>query len=170
MAISMYDISVNTFTRMLTNMSGFIDKATAHAEAKKFDGKVLVDARLAPDMLAFASQVRIACDFSKGCTARLAGIEPPKHEDNETTLAELKARIAKALDFISSVKPEQIAGSENRDITHVMRVMTLNMKGLPYVTNFVLPNVYFHVTTAYNILRHNGVDLGKRDFVGPPDA
>jgi len=170
MAISMYDISVNTFTRMLTNMSGFIDKAAAHAEAKKFDGKVLVDARLAPDMLAFASQVRIACDFSKGCTARLAGIEPPKHEDNETTLAELKARIAKALDFISSVKPEQIAGSENRDITHVMRVMTLNMKGLPYVTNFVLPNVYFHVTTAYNILRHNGVDLGKRDFVGPPDA
>ena len=170
MAISMYDISVNTFTRMLTNMSGFIDKAAAHAEARKFDGKVLVDARLAPDMFPFAWQVRIACDFSKGCTARLAGIEPPTHEDNETTLAELKARIAKALDFISSVRPEQIAGSENRDITHVMRVMTLNMKGLPYVTNFVLPNVYFHVTTAYNILRHNGVDLGKRDFVGPPDA
>ena len=169
MAISMYDISVKTFIRMLTNMSGFIDKAEAYAEAKKFDSKVLVDARLAPDMLPFASQIRIACDFSKGCTARLAGIEPPKHEDNETTLAELKARIGKALDFIRSVKPEQIAGSENRDITHAMRVMTLNMKGLPYVTNFVLPNVYFHVTTAYNILRHNGVELGKRDFVGPPD-
>jgi len=167
MAISMYDISVSTFVRMLTNLSGMIDKATAYAETKKFDGKVLVDARLAPDMLPFASQVRIACDFAKGCTARLAGIEPPKHEDNETTLAELKARTGKALDFIRSVKPEQIAGSENRDITHVMRVMTLNMKGLPYLTNFVLPNVYFHVTTAYNILRHNGVDLGKRDFVGP---
>jgi len=169
MAISMYDISVKTFIRMLTNMSGFIDKAEAYAEAKKFDSKVLVDGRLAPDMLPFASQIRIACDFSKGCTARLAGIEPPKHEDNETTLAELKARIGKALDFIRSLKPEQIAGSENRDITHAMRVMTLNMKGLPYVTNFVLPNVYFHVTTAYNILRHNGVELGKRDFVGPPD-
>jgi len=170
MAISMYDISVKTFIRMLTNMSGFIDKAEAFAEAKKFDSKVLVDARLAPDMLPFASQIRIACDFAKGCTARLAGIEPPKHEDNETTLAELKARVGKALDFIRSVRAEQIAGSENRDITHEMRVMTLNMKGLPYVTNFVLPNVYFHVTTAYNILRHNGVDLGKRDFVGPPDA
>lgn len=170
MSISMYDISVKTFTRMLPNLSGLIEKATAYAEAKKFDGKVLFDARLAPDMLPFVSQVRIACDFAKGCTARLAGFEPTKHEDNETSLAELKARVAKALDFIRSVKPEQLAGSENRDITHVMRVMTLNMKGLPYVTVFVLPNFYFHVTTAYNILRHNGVDLGKRDFVGPLDA
>jgi hypothetical protein len=170
MAISMYDISVRTFLRMLNNMSGFIDKAEAYAQAKKFDGKVLVDARLAPDMLPFASQIRIACDFSKGCTARLAGIEPPKHEDNETTLPELKARIGKALDFIRSVKPEQIAGSENRDITHALRTITINMKGLPYVCSFVLPNVYFHITTAYNILRHNGVDLGKKDFVGPPEG
>lgn len=170
MAISIYDISVSTFIRMLTNLGGLIDKGAAYAEAKKFDDKVLVEARLAPDMLPFATQVRIACDFSKGCTARLAGIEPPKHEDNETTLAELKARTGKALDFIRSVKREQLAGSEDRDITHVLRTMTINMKGLPYVTTFVLPNVYFHVTTAYNILRHNGVEIGKRDFVGPPDA
>jgi hypothetical protein len=170
MAISMYDFSVKTFIRMLTNLSAFIDKAEAHAEAKKFDGKVLVDARLAPDMLPFAAQVRIACDFAKGCSARLAGVEPPKHEDNETTLAELKARIAKCLDFVRSVKPEQLAGSESRDITHALRTFTLNMKGLPYLTSFALPNFYFHLTTAYAILRHNGVELGKRDFVGPPDA
>lgn len=170
MAISMYDLSVRTFIRMLTNLSGLIDKAAAHAEAKKFDGKVLVDARLAPDMFPFASQVRVACDFAKGCSARLAGLEPPKHEDNETTLAELKARIAKCLDFVRSVTPQQLAGSEDRDITHALRTFTLNMKGLPYLTSFVLPNFYFHVTTAYAILRHNGVDLGKRDFVGPPDA
>src|SRR5262245_39459107 len=108
MAISMYDFSVRTFTRMLTNLSAFIDKAAAHAEAKKFDGKVLFGARLAPAMFPFASQVRIACDFAKGGAARLAGLEPPKHEDNETTLAELKARIAKCLDFVRSVKPEQL--------------------------------------------------------------
>jgi hypothetical protein len=131
---------------------------------------VLFDARLAPDMFPFASQVRIACDFAKGGAARLAGLEPPKHEDNESTLAELKARIAKCLDFVRSLKPEQLAGSEDRDITHVLRTFTLNMKGLPYLTSFVLPNFYFHVTAAYAILRHNGVELGKRDFVGPPDA
>jgi uncharacterized protein len=171
MAISMYDLSVKTFIRMLTNLSAFIDKAAAHAEAKKFDGKVLVEARLAPDMFPFASQVRVACDFAKGGAARLAGIEPPKHEDNETTLAELQARVGKCLDFVRSVKPEQLVGSEDRDITHALRTFTLNMKGLPYLTWFVLPNFYFHVTTAYAILRHNGVELGKRDFVGPaPDA
>jgi hypothetical protein len=170
MAISMYDLSVRTFTRMLTNLSGFIDKAAAYAEAKKFDGKVLVDARLAPDMFPFVSQVRVACDFAKGASARLAGIEPPKHEDNETTLAELKARIGKCLDFVRSVKPEQLVGCEDRDITHALRTVTLNMKGLPYLTSFVLPNFYFHLTMAYAILRHNGVDLGKRDFVGPPDT
>lgn len=170
MTISMYDLSVKTFTRMLTNLGGLIDKALAHAEAKKFDGKVLFDARLAPDMFPFASQVRIACDFAKGCSARLAGFEPPKHEDNETSLAELKARVAKCLDFLGSVKPEQLIGSENRDITHVMRVMTIKMKGLPYLTTFVLPNFFFHLTTAYAILRHNGVELGKRDFIGPLES
>ena len=170
MAISMFDLSVKPFVRWLTNLSAFIDKAAAHAEARKFDGKVLVEARLAPDMFPFASQVRIACDFAKGCCARLAGVEPPKHEDNETTLEELKGRIAKCLDFVRSVKPEQLVGSEDRDITHALRAFTLNMKGLPYLTTFALPNFYFHVTTAYNILRHNGVELGKRDFMGPPDA
>jgi uncharacterized protein len=170
MAISMHDLSVKPFSRWLTNLSVLIDKAAAHAEAKKFDGKVLVEARLAPDMFPFASQVRIACDFAKGCCARLAGVEPPKHEDNETTLEELKGRIAKCLDFVRSVKPEQLAGSEDRDITHALRTFTLNMKGLPYLTTFALPNFYFHVTTAYDILRHNGVELGKRDFMGPPDA
>lgn len=166
MSVSMYDVSVAVFTRMLGNLSAFLDKAAAHAESKNFDSKVLVDARLAPDMLPLTRQVQIACDFAKGCTARLADMEVPNKEDNETTLAELKARIAWTLEFIGSVKPERFAGAESRTIVHAMRTRTVTLPGLAYLTQFSMPNFYFHVTTTYAILRHNGVNLGKTDFIG----
>ena len=168
MAVSMYDISVAAFSRTLKNLSGILDKAIAYAAAKKFDGKVLVEARLFPDMFPLSSQVRIACDFAKGCSGRLAGVEVPKHEDNESTLEELQARIAKTLDFLGTIKPQQLQGSDERTITHEMRVQTLKMPGLQYLSGFALPNFYFHATTAYVLLRHNGLELGKRDFIGPP--
>ena len=167
MTVSMYDISVPVFSRTLQSLSGILDKAIAYAEAKKFDGKVLVESRLFPDMFPLSRQVQIACDFAKGCSARLAGIEPPKYEDNEATLEELKARVKKTLDFIGTIKPQQLQGSETRTITHEMRVQTLKMPGLQYLTGFALPNFYFHATTAYALLRHNGLELGKRDFIGP---
>jgi hypothetical protein len=166
MAISMHDFSVATFTRMLKNLSGFLDKAAAHAAAKKFDSKILVNARLAPDMLPLSGQIRIACDFAKGCSARLAGMEVPKREDNETTLEELKARVAWTLDFIASIGPQKLAGSDDRTIVQELRNHTLKLPGLQYLSGFVLPNFFFHVTTAYAILRHNGVELGKQDFIG----
>ena len=168
MAVSMYDISVAAFSRTLKNLSGILDKAIAYAAAKKFDGKVLVEARLFPDMFPLSSQVRIACDFAKGCSGRLAGVEVPKHEDNESTLEELQARIAKTLDFLGTIKPQQLQGSDERTITHEMRVQTLKMPGLQYLSGFAFPNFYFHATTAYVLLRHNGLELGKRDFIGPP--
>ena len=168
MAVSMYDISVAAFSRTLENLSGILDKAIAFSAAKKFDGKILVDARLFPDMFPLSSQVRIACDFAKGCAGRLADVEVPKHEDNESTLEELQARIAKTLDFLGTIKPQQLQGSDERTITHEMRVQTLKMPGLQYLSGFALPNFYFHATTAYALLRHNGLELGKRDFIGPP--
>ena len=167
MAVSMYDISVAAFSRTLQGLSGILDKAIAYADAKKFDGKVLVESRLFPDMFPLSRQVQIACDFAKGCSARLAGIEVPKYEDNEATLEELKARVKKTLDFIGTIKPQQLQGAEERTITHEMRVQTLKMPGLQYLTGFALPNFYFHATTAYALLRHNGLELGKRDFIGP---
>jgi hypothetical protein len=167
MAVSMYDISVAAFSRTLQGLSGILDKAIAYADAKKFDGKVLVESRLFPDMFPLSRQVQIACDFAKGCSARLAGIEVPKYEDNEATLEELKARVKKTLDFIGTIKPQQLQGAEERTITHEMRVQTLKMPGLQYLSGFALPNFYFHATTAYALLRHNGLELGKRDFIGP---
>ncbi|MFI4913960.1 MAG: DUF1993 family protein [Steroidobacterales bacterium] len=166
MSVSIYDFSIPVFTRMLTNLSGLIDKATAYAETRKFDSKVLLEVRLFPDMLPFAKQVQIACDNAKGAAARLAGIEAPKHEDNEGTMAELKARIAKTLAFLQTIKPEQLQGAETRQITVPMRTGPLHFAGLAYLTGFALPNVYFHVTTAYALLRHNGVEVGKGDFLG----
>jgi hypothetical protein len=167
MAVSMYDISVAAFSRTLQGLSGILDKAIAYADAKKFDGKILVESRLFPDMFPLSRQVQIACDFAKGCSARLAGIEVPKYEDNEATLEELKARVKKTLDFIGTIKPQQLQGAEERTITHEMRVQTLKMPGLQYLSGFALPNFYFHATTAYALLRHNGLELGKRDFIGP---
>jgi len=166
MKISMYTMAVEQNARMLANLSGLLDKAIAYAESKKFDGTVLANSRLAPDMFPLSRQVQIACDMVKNGVARLAAIDPPKHEDNEQTLEELKARVAKALDFVKSVPAASLEGSEDRDIKIALRDRTLEFKGLQYLRAFVLPNMYFHITMTYAILRHNGVELGKTDFTG----
>lgn len=167
MSVSMYDVSIPIFTLSLTNLAAILDKAASHAETKKVDSKALPAARLIIDMLPLSAQIQIACDTAKGAAARLAGIEAPKHEDTEATLDELKARIAKTLDFIKSVKPEQLKESEAREIILKFPQNTLKFNGINYLTNFVLPNFFFHVTMAYALLRKNGVELGKRDFLGP---
>jgi hypothetical protein len=161
----MYQASVPVFVHMLGNLSAILGKAATYAETKKIDPSVLINARLAPDMLPLAFQVRTACDSAKGCAARLAGVEVPSHADTETTFAELQARIAKTIDFLKSVKAEQIDGSEERTITLKLRQET-QFKGQQYLLAFALPNFYFHATTAYAILRHNGLDVGKGDFLG----
>lgn len=165
MPITMHSASAPVFVRLLGNLSKWIDKAEAHAQAKKFDPNVYLAARLAPDMLHFTRQVQIACDGPKFCMARLAGIDAPKHEDNEASLADLKARIAKTIAFIQSVPEAQIVGSEDRDINVPRRDGVLVMKGEDYLKHYAMPNFYFHVTTAYALLRHNGVELGKADFL-----
>ena len=167
MSISMYDVSIPVLTLSLTNLSAILDKAASHEEAKKVDPKVIPQARLIADMLPLSAQIQIACDTAKGAAARLAGVDAPKHADTEATLAELKARVAKTLDFIKTIKPEQLNGAESREIVLQFPQTTLKFTGINYLTNFVLPNFFFHVTTAYALLRKNGVDLGKRDFLGP---
>jgi hypothetical protein len=167
MTISMHSASVPIFVRMLGNMLTWLDKAEAHATAKKFDTSVLLAARLAPDMLAFKEQIQIACDAAKFGVARLAGVEAPKFEDTEATFDELRARIRKTIDYVQSVPPAQIDGSEDRDVTVPRRAGPMIVKGEPYLKHFVLPNFFFHVTTTYALLRHNGVDLGKSDYLGP---
>lgn len=166
MRISMYQASTPRFVRMLKNLSTMLDKAKAHAEAKRIDPVALTTFRLFPDMFPFSRQIQVACDVAKGVVARLAGVEVPKHEDVEQTFDELKARIAKTIAFIETIKPEQIDGSEERDITVKLGKQEYRFKGMQYLLNWALPNFYFHATTAYNILRHNGVEVGKRDFVG----
>jgi len=163
----MYALSAPLFVRMLGNLDGVLDKAAAHAAARKIDPTVLVNARLFPDMLPLAAQVRIASDFAKGAVARLTGNEPPKYEDNEATFDDLKARIARTIGYVDGFKPGQFDGADARQVTIKMRGEDKSFDGLTYLANVVLPNFYFHVTTAYDILRHNGVELGKRDFVGP---
>jgi len=166
MQITMYDALIPVATRMLGNLSAILDKGAAFAEKKKIDPAVLTSARLAPDMFPLTRQVQIACDMAKGAAARLSGSDVPKHEDNETTFAELKARIDKTLAFIKSVPADKFKGSEDRDITLQQRSGEVKFKGVDYLRYYVLPNVYFHTTTAYAILRHNGVELGKADFIG----
>ena len=167
MAISMYAASVPIFVRMLGSLSHCLDKAAASAEARKFDPKVLVESRLAPDMLPLRSQVQIACDGAKFGVARLAGIEAPKFEDTETTLPELKARIARTLEFVQGVPAAKLEGSEARTIAVPRRHSEpLQLSGEDYLRQIALPNFFFHVTTAYALLRHNGVDLGKADYLG----
>ena len=166
MSLSMYQASVPVFQRTLTALDAILDKAAAYAEARKIDPSVLIGARLYPDMFALARQVQIATDHAKGCPARLAGIAVPGFEDNEKTFAELKARIAKTLGFIATVKPAQVDGSEGRDISLKAGPRELTFKGQDYLLFFALPNFYFHVTTAFDILRHNGVPIGKLDFLG----
>lgn len=167
MSVSLYDVSIPIFTLTLSNLSAILDKAASHGDAKKLDPKVIPQARLIVDMLPLSSQIQIACDTAKGAAARLAGVEIPKHEDTEATLAELKARVTKTLDFIKTIKPQQLEGAETREIVLQFPQSTLKFNGLNYLTNFVLPNLFFHVTMAYALLRKNGVDLGKRDFLGP---
>ena len=164
----MYQASAPRFANMLRNLSALIDKAEAHCAAKKIDPAALTMFRLYPDMFAFTRQVQIACDTAKGAVARLAGVDIPKHEDTEQTFADLKSRIAKTLDFIESVRVERIDGSEEREIVLAMRSGERRYKGMQYLLGFAYPNFYFHVTTAYNILRHNDVDVGKQDFIGKP--
>jgi uncharacterized protein len=168
MALSMYQASVPVFVRNLNNLSAILDKAVAHADAKKIDHAVLLNFRLFPDMLNFIKQVQIATDFAKGAAARLAGVEVPKYEDTETSFADLKARIQKTIAFVQGFTPTQIDGSEDREITLTIRNDTVKLKGQPYLLHMVLPNFYFHAATAYGILRHNGVEIGKRDFVPMP--
>jgi hypothetical protein len=162
----MSSASLPIFTTMLGNLSHFLDKAQAHAEARKFDPAALLQFRMAPDMLPFTRQILIACDAAKNGVARLSGVEAPKFEDQETTFPELKARIQKTLDYLAGVAPERLDGSEQKEITFpVGREATRTMKGEAYLKHWVLPNFFFHVTMAYAILRHNGVDLGKADYL-----
>ncbi len=166
MSVSMSSASLPVFNHMLGNLSHFLDKAQAHADAKKFDAGVLLQSRLAPDMLPFTRQVLIACDAAKNGVARLSGVEAPKFDDTESTLAELKERVAKTLAWLATVPADKLDGNETRDITFpVGRDKTRTMKGEDYLRYWMLPNFYFHVTTAYAILRHNGVELGKQDYL-----
>lgn len=166
MSLSMYQASIPVLQRALRNLAAIIDKAQAHAADRKIDEAAFIQARLFPDMFPFARQVMIATDMAKGCAARLAGQEPPKYEDNETSFAELKARIEKTVAFLDGFSADQIDGSEEKVITLPSRNGTRTFNGQTYLLGFVLPNVYFHVTTAYNLLRHGGVEIGKQDFIG----
>lgn len=166
MKISMHAMVVDQCAPLLAALSKILDKGAAHAVAKKFDPSVLVNSRLAPDMHPLSRQVQIATDMVKNGAARLAGKEPPRYEDNEQTIDELKARLAKTVDYLQSLPADAFEGSEDRDIRIPLQSRTLEFKGLDYLRTFVLPNFYFHVSMAYAILRHNGVDIGKRDFLG----
>jgi hypothetical protein len=166
MSLSVYSTTVDLFVPQLTQLSVLLGKGAAFAEAKKLDAGVLENARLAPDMLSFRRQIHLACDFAKNSAARLAGIEAPKFEDTETTFAELQARIAKTIDWLRTLKPAQFEGAMTRQIIVPLRTRTLDLPGQAFLQKWVLPNFYFHVTTAYAILRHNGVEVGKQDFLG----
>jgi len=166
MSLSMYQASIPAFVQMLSNLSAIMDKAEAHARSSEIDPEVLLSYRLAPDMLPFVRQVQIAADLAKGAAARLTGVEVPKHHDTEKSFADLKARLAKTAAFVQSFKPTDIDGSEDREINLTLGEHTMSFKGQPYLVHFVMPNFYFHCTTAYDILRHCGVKLGKRDFIG----
>lgn len=166
MNISMYQASVPVFIRMLDNLAAILEKAAAHAEARKIDPAVLVASRLYPDMFPLVKQVQIASDAAKGGAARLAQMEPPAYEDNEATLADLVARLRRTVDYLRTIEAEQVDGSEDRTVTWKTRTATKTMLGMPYLLNHVLPNLYFHIATAYGILRHNGVEIGKGDYLG----
>ncbi len=168
MSLSMHEASVPVFVRMLTNAQTWFDKAGAHADARGFDSANYLGLRLAPDMLPLTRQVQIASDGAKGCVARLAGVDVPKWDDNETTLADLRTRLQKTIDYVQSVPADQIDGSESRDIVLPRpKGDALHFKGQAYMQQFVLPNLYFHLATTYALLRHAGVEIGKRDFLGP---
>lgn len=163
--LSMHAISAPVFVRMLNNLSAFLAKAEQQARTKGYDPAVLLNARLAPDMFPLTRQVQIAADHAKGCVARLAGHQPEAIEDTETTFAELQARIRKVIAIIDGYRPEQLDGSESREISVKIPNAELKFSGLDYLNQWAMPNFYFHVATAYAILRANGVDLGKKDFL-----
>jgi uncharacterized protein len=163
--LSMYDATISPLKRALNTLTHILKKGEEYADAKKIEHAVLLNARLFPDMYPIIRQVQIATDMSKGAAARLAGLDVPQYEDDETTFADLHARIAKTIAFIDAVTPEQVADSAARDITISVRKVDLHFTGQDYLLKWVMPNVYFHVTTTYNILRHNGCELGKADFL-----
>jgi hypothetical protein len=169
MTISMYQASVPLMAKMLTNLKEILKKAAAHAKAKKIEESALLNARLYPDMFVFTRQVQIACDFARGTAARLAGQEPPAYEENEQSFAELISRIDRSLDYLATLKPQQIDGSEAREIVRPVRGEPKKFTGINYLMQNALPNFFFHVTTAYAILRHNGIEIGKYDYVGAFD-
>ena len=166
MTISMFQASVPAYLRMLANTKVLLEKGAAFCAAKKIDESILINARLAPDMFPLSRQVQIATDFAKGSTARLAGLDIPQYDDNEKTFADLAARIDKTMAFISTVNATQIDGQEDREISLTIGGRPVNFKGQPYLIHFVLPNLHFHLAMLYAILRHNGVDVGKTDFLG----
>lgn len=166
MTISMYQASVPAFIRALDNLAAILEKGAVHSQARKIDEAVLLGSRLYPDMFPLTRQVQLAADTAKSGAGRLAGVEFPAYEDNEATFQELVARIRKTIAYLESLKPAQIDGSEDKTISWQSRSSTKSMQGLPYLMNHLLPNVHFHVATAYGILRHNGVEIGKKDFLG----
>jgi uncharacterized protein len=168
MTISMFQASVPRLINALNNLSHILDKAQAHIDAKKIDANALIQFRLYPYMLNFTRQIQIASDTAGGVVARLAGVEIPAYEDNEQSIADLKARIAKTIAFIQGFKPEQIDGTEDKDIITKRGEKETHYKGMQFLLGHAIPNVYFHSTTAYAILRHNGVEIGKRDYLGNP--
>jgi len=167
MKLSMYDVTVPVFIRVMNSLAAILEKGAAHAEARKIDPAVLVQGQLFPDMFPLARQVQVASDTAKYGAARLAGAEAPTYEDNETTFAELIARVRNTAAYVETLKAEAFEGAEDRTVTWQARGKSRSMQGKPYLLHHVLPNLYFHVTTAYNILRHNGVELGKMDYLGP---
>jgi len=166
MSLSMYQALIPVAVRNLNNLTAILKRAEAHAVAKKIDPEVFISARLAPDMFPLSRQVQIATDIVKGGAARLAGVEVPSFPDTEKTFPELYARIDKVIEFLKSFKATQIDGSEDRKITLKVGGQEMTFQGQPYLLNFVLPNLFFHVTTTYAILRHSGVEIGKRDYLG----
>jgi hypothetical protein len=166
MKITVHAMSVGTFVPVLTHLTTVLDKGIAHATAKKFDDGVLINARLAPDMFPLSRQIQIACDAAKNGSARLAGQEAPRFEDKESTPEELRARIAKTIEYLKSIPANAFDGAEDRDIKIPVRERTIEMKGLPYLQTWALPNFYFHIVATYAILRHNGIEIGKNDFLG----
>ena len=168
MTISMYAAAIPVMSRALNNLAAILDKGAAHAEARKIDPLVLCASRLYPDMFALTKQVQIATDVAKGGAARLAGLDAPKFDDNEAGFPDLVSRVQKTVAYLATFKPAQIDGSEEKTIKLKIGGNTLTFAGMSYLLDFVLPNVYFHVATAYDILRHNGVELGKQDFLGKP--
>ena len=168
MSLSMHSASIPYFVRALNNLSAILEKGAAHAKEKDIDPSILVTDRLFPDMFPLSRQVQIACDVSKGAAARISGIEAPSHEDNESSFEELIARINKTIEFLNSLPTDKINGTEEKEIKFQAGPYELDFTGATYLSMWALPNIYFHVTTTYNILRHNGVALGKIDYVGAP--